>query len=142
MLIPDALRDPADGRLELATDVFRQHDLFTLQSAVLSYGPWTGLRLFPLDRRNRDHQTLDMQVGPERSTLYLLHIWLPHPLRGLGFGQQLYEQVCELAGRLGQERVVLTPSGTANRRESRADYLRRRGWLSEGDVHGSMFKEV
>lgn len=67
-------------------------------------------------------------------TLYLLHIRLRSSDRGKGLGSGLYSAIEEIAYQLGCARIEQTPSGWTPDGDTRANYLKRRGWLLASEV--------
>ena len=72
-------------------------------------------------------------------TFYLLSIHLACTERGKGHGTALYEIIERIASQLGCGAIRQTPSGVTVTRESRMEYLHRRGWMSDGV---EMFKQI
>ena len=65
---------------------------------------------------------------------YLLHIEIQQGHRGKGHGTELYRLFEQVAKELGCKRIEQTPSGTTIRGETRAAYLKRRGWQTNETI--------
>ena len=72
---------------------------------------------------------------------YLLSIGVTQFRRNKGYGSQLYEVVERAAASLGLEYVMMYPSGTTPRGESREAYLLRRGYQKH-QYSDQVYKEL
>lgn len=74
---------------------------------------------------------------------YLLSIYVVAAQRGQGHGSRLYELIIELARELGCRSVWQLPSGTTHDKDSRMNYLLRRGWeeTASGQVWWNIYKD-
>ena len=96
-------------------------------------GKWSiGTKLSPHQRMAGLHPSFDVNVNSD--TCYLLNLWMPESMRGLGHGSALLSAIEDLAAAMGCTRVVITPSG-----EGRAEWYGRRGYLFSG---GEMEKSL
>jgi len=77
--------------------------------------------------------TTHFDIQAMDGTCYLLWIELELEKRGKGFGWQLYETVHNFARDFGCKRVRTTPSGWAFGKETRREYLLKRGYAPCGE---------
>lgn len=75
-----------------------------------------------------------IHINIEGKTFYLLSIEIDNCFRGKGYGSELYNFLVEMARYIGCNRIVQTPSGKTYTGETREDYLKRRGWQSNGVI--------
>ncbi|MDP4039222.1 MAG: GNAT family N-acetyltransferase [Candidatus Pacearchaeota archaeon] len=97
---------------------------------------WVGYSAGGFDEEGR-HGGTYFDLNLRENVCYLLHIELQKKFRGRGFGWRLYQAVQEFARSMGSRVVRQFPSGGffagEELKESRRDYLVRRGYGLVGD---------
>lgn len=85
---------------------------------------------------NVKNTTWQIEINVIEDRFYLLGIRLAEEYRGKGNGAAMYRILEHLAKTIGCTRIEQTPSGWTGGpvRDTRANYLARRGWVLDGDV--------
>lgn len=125
----------ADEVRSIALSHLSKFPLFKENHAIpvvkLEKGWYLGYRT---ENQNRLEGTTHFEVNTEEDICYLLDIEVKEELRGKGYGASLYSIVETIAKDLGCSKLEQTPSGTTGTGETRASYLKRKGYTLDGII--------
>lgn len=105
--------------------------------SVMYCGQFDGVPFGPAMQLAEEPPNL-LEINIIDDVLFLIFIQVEPDKRGQGYGEQLYELVCEFARQAECREVRQTPSG-GYEDQTREAYLLKRGWQPDGD---EVFRKV
>lgn len=116
---------------QIVEDCLKSFPLYDQKHKVGFIKNWIGYRTTDA---NRPEGTTHFDLNLCGDTLYLLSIEIEKQNRGKGNGESLYKVIEEIGKRLGCTSLNQTPSGWTQSGDTRANYLKRRGYEIIGGV--------